>query len=261
VDDFFTVTRSAVISRTLMRPSPYHIPAYILHLPTLTRIIKDGEEARKQIADQPEYLIQRYVCSGDYTVRKLRTVWSGPKHVSSKIVQKVSEMPYNSPNMPILRVSRRKSSLKATAPVTVAQRRRSQLLTEVPASPFLRPCEDPDLPQVWESDYMVSFAQLQEARILDVGMHDRAPEAMAVVDFLARAAIGGRGKLAAFVLDLVQDWDNQWIFLNLKQVTITNLTDQSELLLEETKTADSPSIDLETIHRSNEALYFHSRAV
>lgn len=244
-----------------MRPCPYHIPAYILHLPTHTRIINDAEEARRQIANQSDFLIQRYVSAGDHVVRKMRTVWSGPKRVTSKIVQKVSEMPYNSPNMPILREKRRNSSLLATAPV-VAQRRRSHLVTAVPqtpASPSQRPSEDPDLPQVWESDYLVSFSHMQEARIVEVGLQDRAPEACAVVEFLARTTLGGQGKLAAFVFDLVQDWDNQWVFLNLKQVTFTHSTDLSELLLEDTKTAENTTLDLNAIHRSNELLFFHPR--
>ncbi len=220
-----------------MRPSPYHIPAYIMHLPTQIRIVEDADEARRLIANQSEYLIQRYVSAGDYIVRKLRTVWSGPKHITSKIVQKPCEMPYNSPCMPIRTPKPRKNSLLVIPTTTTTQRRRSQLLTEVPSlSPSLQPS-------------------------VDVGLQDRGPEAVAIVAFLANLTVGNRGKLAVFVVDLMQDWDNQWVFLNLKQVAFTRSMDTSEDRLEEVKTTENPALDLEATHRSYVSLYFRPHVV
>ena len=245
-----------------MRPSPYHIPAYILHLPTQIRIVEDADEARRLIANQSEYLIQRYVSAGDYVVRKLRTIWSGPKHITSKIVQKPCEMPYNSPCMPVSTPKPRKNSLLVTSTTLTTQRRRSQLLTEVPhLSPYLQPSADPDLPQDSERDYIVSFSQPRDARLVDVGLQDRGPEAVAIVAFLAKLTVGNRGKLAAFVVDLMQDWDNQWVFLNLKRVVFTRSMDSSEDPLEETKTTENSALDLDATHRSYESLYLRPQVV
>lgn len=234
-----------------MRPSPYHIPGYILHLPAQTRVIEDADEARRLISNQPAYILQRYVTSGDHIVRKLRTVWSGPRRVLSRIVQKLTVMPYNSPNMPVPKEKKRKGSLLISAATEKDGRRRSQLLlhhTETMQQP------QSDLPQDWEHNYLVSFTQPKEVRVVDVGLQDRAPEACAVVDFFSGLLIAGRWKMTALVMDLVQDWDNKWVFLNLKRVTMEEVVED-----EERKTAGERVVDLSTVHRENEALYLQPR--
>jgi hypothetical protein len=108
---------------------------------------------------------------------------------------------------------------------------------------------------------VVSFSQPRDARIVDVGLQDRGPEAVAIVAFLANLTVGNRGKLAAFVVDLMQDWDNKWVFLNLKRVVFTRSMDTSEDQLEEVKTTESPALDLEATHRSYESLYLRPHVV